>query len=108
MKADMSGAAAKLSRIAKDRGLGQFLASEAQRGMGPFVPFRTGALEASAVATPFKVTYTAEYATYPYHGRGTIRQEHHPNATSRWDRAYAAAHGQELGDAGTEYVRAML
>lgn len=107
-RADMSGAEAKIGRICANRQFGQFLASTAERGMNPYVPFRTGALAASAVPSPFKVTYTASYAKYPFNGKNmTIRTEHHPNATSHWDRAYAIAKGQELGDAGTAYLRSL-
>lgn len=107
-KADMSGAEAKIGRICTNRQFGQFLASTAERGMNPYVPWRSGFLAGSAVVSPFKVTYTAPYATYPYHGRHmTISKNHHDKAEPFWDRAYAIAKGQELGDAGTAYLRSL-
>lgn len=109
MKVDMSGVAAKLSKIATNRRLGQFLADTAANGMDKYVPFRTGHLVGSSETSPFKVTYTANYAKYPFYGKDmTIHTEHHPNATSRWDRAYAIAQGQELADAGTKFIRTKL
>lgn len=107
-RADMSGAEAKIGRICTNRQFGQFLASTAETGMKPYLPFRTGNLMRSAVVSPFKVTYTASYATYPYHGRNmTIHTEHNIDPQPYWDRAYAIAKGQELGDAGTAYLRSL-
>lgn len=104
--ANMSGVSAKLSKIAKDKGLGTFLASEAAKGMDKFVPMRTGQLAGSATPSPFKVTYSAPYAVYVYNGRGKkFSHDKHPNATAHWDEAYKAAGGaSELGEAGTKYL----
>lgn len=108
VKVNMSGAKAKISSICQNKQLGQFLASEAAVGMDKYVPMRTGALSWSVSVEAFKVHYNAPYATYPYHGRGMrFTKDYHPNATSYWDRAYAIAHGQQLGDAGTEFLRRM-
>lgn len=105
---DMSGAGRKIDALRSNKRLGEFMASEAQRGMEPYVPMRTGALVASAKSSPFEVEYTASYATYPYHGRNmTIRTEMHPLATKEWDKAYASAHGEELGRAATSFVKGL-
>lgn len=106
---DMSGVAAKVRKIATDKRLGSFLANEAADGMDKYVPMRTGQLAHSARPLPFKVRYIAPYAIYPFTGYGmTFRKDKHPLATSRWDRAYAAAEGEKLGRLGTEYVKRML
>lgn len=102
---DLGGVQRKVERIKGDPGLGLFLASEAMRGMSPYVPFRNGYLDASAKAEPFAVTYTTAYARRIYYGASLkFSKERHSLATSEWDRAYAAAHGQELADAGTAYL----
>lgn len=105
-RVNMGGVAAKVRQICSDRKLGAFLASEAASGMDQYVPYRTGALSQSVSTQPFRVHYGMKYATYPYHGRNmTISKQKHPNATSRWDRAYAIAHGQDLADAGTQFIK---
>lgn len=107
-KVNMSGVAAKLHSIATNRRLGQVLAEEAASGMDQYVPYRSGDLASSTVVTPFHVEYTMDYSKYPYYGRNmTIQQEHHKNATSEWDKAYAAAHLDELAAVGTAFVRRM-
>lgn len=106
---DLSDIDKQLDDIATNKKLGQFLASEAEKGMEPYVPFRDGALVSSAKADPFKVTYNTQYAKYVYEGKNmAIKTEKHPLATKEWDKAYAEAHLDELGRAGTRYVRAML
>lgn len=108
MRVDMSGVKAKVQKICTNRKLGVFLASEAQRGMDKYVPMRTGALAHSARIEPFVISYGMKYATYPYHGRNmTFSVDKHPNATSYWDRAYAIADGQRLGDAGTRFLKTL-
>lgn len=105
---DMAGAVRKVEALKTNKRLGDFMAAEAQRGMEPYVPMRTGALVTSAKSSPFEVEYTASYATYPYHGRNmTIRTEMHPLATREWDKAYAAAHGEELGRAATSFAKGL-
>lgn len=106
VRVDMSGATSKVERIKADDGLGRYLANEALRGMDKYVPARTLQLSKSAqVSKPFVVNYGAKYARYPFYGKGRIHQDVHPMATKRWDKAYSAAHGAELGRAGTEYLR---
>lgn len=108
VKVDMGNVPSKVRKVATSKPLGTFLATEAQKGMDKYVPKRTGALAGSATITPFHVTYNAPYATYPYHGRGmTFSLDKNPNATSFWDRAYAIADGQKLGEAGTRFVRSL-
>lgn len=105
---NMSGVKAKVRSICHNRQLGQFLADTAMKGMDQYVPMRTGALAGSATAKPFIISYGMKYAKYPYHGRRMrFTKDYHPNATSYWDRAYAIAHGQQLGDDGTEFLRRM-
>lgn len=106
IKVDMSGISAKVERLKADDGLGRYLASEALRGMDKYVPARTLQLAKSAqVSRPFTVHYGANYARYPFFGKGKIHQDVHPLATKQWHKAYAAAHGAELGKAGTAYLR---
>lgn len=104
---NMGGVTNKVRTISQNRSLGKLLASEAQLGMDKYVPMRTGALADSATVTPFHVTYNSPYAKYPYNGRGTLSKDKHPNATSKWDRAYAIADGQKLGQAGTRFLKSL-
>ena len=104
----MSGVDGKLDSIAKDRGLGMFLATEAASGMDQYVPYRDGALSGSATPEPFAVTYGVPYAARLYYGTDlNISRQGHHNATALWDKAYASAKGGDLGMAGTRYVRGM-
>lgn len=106
VKAVMSGVSSKVSEISKDQGLGMFLAETAADGMDKYVPYRTGALAASATASPFKVSYVAPYAVYIYNGRSVkLTRDKHPLATPHWDRAYAIVDGRKLGKAGTDYLK---
>ena len=105
---NMSGVSAKLDRIAADRGLGMFLATEAASGMDQYVPYRDGVLSGSAKPEPFAVTYSTPYARKMYYGTDfKFSQQGHAKATAEWDKAYSAAKGSDLGRAGTQYVRSM-
>lgn len=107
-KAEANNAAKKVQEIAANKQLGRFLANEAESGMGKYVPRRTGALQFSSSIAPFKVTYNAPYAKYPYYGRNmTISDERNPLATSKWDEAYAKADGKKLGKAGTKFLKGL-
>nr|DAU49750.1 MAG TPA: Minor capsid protein [Caudoviricetes sp.] len=89
-----------------DPTLGRFLATEAARGMTPYVPMFTGILAASATVEPFAVTYNTPYARYVYYGdRMRISKERHPLASTHWDRPYLAAHLEDLCRAGTNYLK---
>lgn len=103
---DLDGVDAKVNMIRANESFGLFLATEAMRGMSPYVPFRNGYLDASAKAEPFAVTYQTSYVSKVYHGtRLRFSKERHALATAEWDKAYAAAHGQELAQAGTAYLK---
>lgn len=102
---DFDGIPRKVDGIKSDEGLGLFMATEAMRGMSPYVPFRNGYLDASAEAEPFAVTYGMPYAGRVYRGTSLrFSKERHSLATAEWDRAYMAAHGQELARAATAYL----
>lgn len=102
---DLDGIPRKVDKIKTDEGLGMFMATEAMRGMSPYVPFRNGYLDASAKAEPFAVTYSTSYAGRIYHGTSMkFSTERHALATAEWDRAYSEAHGQELARAATSYL----
>lgn len=105
---DVSGVSKAVSRIKGDAAFGNFLAIEAMKGMSPYVPMRNGYLDASAKAEPWAVTYSTSYARRVYYGdRLRFSTERHANASAHWDEPYAAAHGRELADAGTRYLRRM-
>ena len=109
VKVDMSGVGRKITKICTNKKLGQHLANVAAKGMDKYVPMRTGQLSGSHTEKPFHVIYTAPYAKYPYNGRGMrFTKDHHPNATSHWDKAYAAAGGEEqLAKAGTDFLKGL-
>lgn len=95
----------------KSDALGQFVANRALEYMEPYVPYRSGDLNKSAVATPFKVSYLEPYAHRVWEGVGMrIRsgdKAEHPLATSHWESAAAAAHGGELAEDVSEYLSRM-
>lgn len=62
---------------------GTFAATEASRLMQPFVPFRDGALRASAYPQSFKVTYSTPYAKRMYYGRNLRFRT--PGTGAEWD-----------------------
>ena len=104
---DIGGVAAKIAKLHSSSALGTFAASEAMRGMDKYVPARTGVLAGTAFASPWKVTYPQSYAIYPYNGRGTIRQDMHPNATAHWDEAWFSAEGAAYSKAVEAYISRM-
>lgn len=86
-----------------------FAASEAARGMSPYVPFKDGILDASATASATasvgKVTYRCHYAVYNFYGTDRrFRKDGHPNASAFWHEPYKEAHGDELALAVGRYV----
>lgn len=108
---DMSGVAKKINRLKSNRKLGLFISSEAAKGMNRYVPMRDGALRDSADASvPLKITYNTPYAHYIWNGiskgGGGIKYTE-PGVTSHWEEHYAAAHGEELGRAATNYVKGL-
>lgn len=103
---EFGGVHRKLEAIPKSDALGLFIATEAMRGMSPYVPMRNGFLDASATATPFEVTYSTPYARRVYYGTGLrFSHERHALATAHWADAYAAAHVEELAQAATGYLK---
>lgn len=112
IQTNMSGVPAKVRALKNNNGLGLALANEALVGMDKYVPFRDGWLANSAVAQPFKVTYSMPYAKAMYYGVGkggsTIHysKQGHPIATSYWADAFASAGGAEqVAAAGTAYLK---
>lgn len=103
-KTDVSGIAKKLARIKARYGVQA--ATEAMRGMSPYVPFHNGYLDASARAGEWRVTYRTSYARRVYYGKKLkFSQERHQNATYRWADAYRAQHGRELARAIERLIR---
>lgn len=96
--------------IARDKGLGAFMASEAARGMDPYVPYRDGGLSESAdTSRPFRVTYSTPYAGRVYEGRGMkIHQDKHPKATRKWDKKWWKEHGDDFCSSVGRYIERML
>lgn len=109
VKADMSGVAAKIAKIAKDQGLKRVLASQAAMGMDKFIPKRTGALALSVSIdmSGSKITYNAPYAVYVYNGEGMrFNTNGNPLARARWNEAYMESGGREqLAETGTNYLK---
>lgn len=87
LKVDTSGFGPKLARLKSNKELGLFSASEAARMMDKYVPYRSGALAGSGLASsePWKVVYAMPYAIYVWNGRGmTFSKQTHPLARSHW------------------------
>ena len=103
IEVDVSGVGAKVDKIKSDPTLGAFAATQAQAGMEQYVPKRSGWLRSTASTEPWAVNYTAPYAAKVYHG-----SELHfttPGTGAYWDKAYTAAHKNELAKAITAYLK---
>ena len=99
VKVDLSKAQRKLN-LKSNTTVGFFAANEAMKGMSQYVPFRNGYLDASAKASPWRVSYSTAYARYVYYGdRMHFSRERHALATMRWAEAYKAAHANDLARA---------
>lgn len=91
VKDNVSGIAKKVGKLSKNSALGLYAATSLVKAMEPYIPFRTGALSQSHKQQPWKVSYSAPYARPMYYGvvEGTsvrYTKEHHPQATSKWDK----------------------
>lgn len=83
---DMGGVPSKMRRLKSNREFGIYAATEAKRLMEKYVPYRSGDLNISAKAEPFKVSYVMPYAQYVYNGRGMkFLKQTHPDARSHWN-----------------------
>ncbi len=92
-------------RTYRSNRFGLFAASEAVRGMRPYVPHRDGYLE-QGEPEPFKVRYTVPYAKRQYYGKGfNFSKEKNPRATAYWDRAFMANNGRAYCRALSEYLK---
>ncbi len=106
---DVSGVAAKIASLMRNKSLGLHMASEAIGGMDQYVPFREGNLSRSAQPSPFKVTYTEDYAKRVYEGVGlNFSTEHHALATAYWDKEWYVAHGDEYERSIEGFIRTRL
>lgn len=106
-RANMKGAVLKVKVICSNRKVGQMAASTAEKLMQPYVPEREGALIGSAVATPFKVTYSTPYAHYQWLGiskNGKPLNYTKLTATSHWEKQ---VNKQELANSITNYLKVM-
>lgn len=97
-------------KIARDDGVGAFMASEAARGMDPYVPYRDGGLSESAdPSRPFHVTYSTPYAAAIYRGiiKGKaihIHTDKHPRATKQWDKKWYQVKGASFRRSIAKYI----
>lgn len=81
------------------------LAQAAMAGMEKFVRWDTGNLNASAHVEGDTVVYDAPYSIYPFtntHNR--VTRTGHPQATARWDRAYARSGMPEVMEEAARIV----
>lgn len=101
---DVSGVPARVRRICSNRQIGLFAASEAERLMKRYVPFREGILRASAIVSPFLVTYNTPYARIMWTGkmRGRSISYRTPGTVSHWERYIDKG---ALARSITEYMR---
>lgn len=79
--------------------------SRLQAYCDPFVPMDTGMLAQDVTITADGVTYNRDYAK-KVHDDMTLNISHqmHPLATQKWERAMAAAKGQQLADDIKGYI----
>ena len=81
------GGEPEVRRVLRSPAFGTFAATEASRLMQRFVPFRDGALRASAHPEPFAVTYSTPYARRMYYGRNLRFRT--PGTGAEWDQRIA-------------------
>lgn len=83
---DMSKVPGKLDKISNDKGLGMYIAYQGMKFMNEhFVPRRDGILRKSALAQPFKITWTAPYAHRHWSGFGDSNRTT-PGTISHWEK----------------------
>jgi hypothetical protein len=100
---------AKLDRLSKNQSLWTFAANQMMVGMDAYVPFEHGDLSGDAIAEPFGVVYTQDYAAAQYYGVGfnhTVDQ--HPLAMAKWDAGFKAAKMGAFETAVENYVKGNL
>lgn len=79
--------------------------SRLQAYADPYVPMATGMLAQDVTITEDAVTYNQKYAHRQYNGTDfNFSKDLHPLATAKWDRAMAAAKGQQLADDIKTYI----
>ena len=83
-KVDMGGAKDKIRAICSNPSVGQFAAETTRRLVEPYVPRLEGVLRASAVVSPFLITYAAPYAHYQWEGINITRRTT-PMTVSHWE-----------------------
>lgn len=81
---DPSGLVSEIRKIATNDSVGVAGATSLAKRMEQYVPRYTGALRASAVISPWTVTYMAPYAVYPWLGRN-VQHWTTPNTMSHWE-----------------------
>lgn len=80
--------------------------SRLQAYCDPYVPFRTGMLSQDVTITKDDVTYNRKYAKRNYNGKDfNFSKDQHPLATAEWNKAMAAAKGQQLADDISDYIK---
>lgn len=99
-----------IRELASDSGLGQFMSSEAAKGMDPYVPYRDSDLSTSVdTSRPFYVSYSTPYANRVYQGKGmTIHTDKHKKATKRWDKAWWKEHKEDFCKSVEAYIERVL
>lgn len=110
VKVDFAPLIKGLMGLGTDAALGQVLANTAKLGMSPYVPFRTGTLDSSAIASPFRVTYgPLPYARRVYYGINMrIHTDYHALATSDWPDHWQAADPGKLGKTTAAYIKKVI
>lgn len=104
VKVDIGGVPAKVRRICQSRTVGSFAASELERLAKRYVPYREGILRASAIVSPFLVTYATPYARAMWTGivKGRSITYHTPGTVSHWERYVDKG---ALAKSITDYIR---
>ena len=97
----------KLDGLPTNQALGQFMATEALRGMRPYVPMRNGYLDASGSAKPFHATWgPLAYSRRVWSGKGlSFSRQRHPLASAEWSKPYKAAHIGDLTRSTAAYIK---
>lgn len=99
-----------IRELARNSGLGEFMSTEAAKGMDPYVPYRDSTLSASVdTSRPFYVSYSTPYAAIVYQGKNmTIHKDKHPKASKQWDKAWWKEHKGDFCKAVEAYIERMV
>ena len=96
-----------LRQLVKDGGAQKFFTHQFRMAAGPYVPFRLGNLEGTAVERAHEIEYIQPYARRQYYenaGSGIEGTAHHGLRGKQWDKRMWADRGPQIVKAVANFV----